>query len=144
MIQVHEEETVFLDNHVFFSVDIILMKNTIPYSQYNGKVLEFIQLNAPFHVDFEVRRNYLLEGGVYVGAIARSSNVYITEFVQVKHFETLQAFWDAGLMAGFSLLVKKLGKISLRYNHGLLPTVPVSENEIVKNRMLATGITIKF
>ena len=144
MIQLHEEESISLAYRLLFSADIILMKNTIPYSQYNGKVLEFVQVNAPVHFDYKLSQSLLLEGGIFLGAIARSSNVYITEFVQVKHFETLQAFWDVGLMGGVSFVLKKLGKVSLRYNHGLFPSVPISENEIEKNRMVAIGVTTVF
>jgi len=144
MIQMHQEESMNLANRLLFSADIILMKNTIPYSQYNGKVLEFVQISAPVHFDYQLSSSWLLEGGVFLGAIARSSNVYITEFVQVRHFETLQAFWDAGLMAGVSFVLKKLGKVSLRYNHGLFPSVPINENEIKENRMVAIGVTTTF
>ena len=73
ILQVHEEESLFLTSNLLFSADINLMKNTIPVSQYKGKVLEFFQVNAPIHFDYILSKNYLLEGGAYVGAIARSA-----------------------------------------------------------------------
>lgn len=144
VIQVHEEEAINISRKVRLGADVNLMRNTIPYSQYKGKVLEFIQLLLPLHLDYKISEIIFLESGVYLGAIARSSNVYITEFVQVRYFETLQAFWDAGLMTGVSFNIQKLGKVNLRYNHGLLPSVPINEDEIEKNRMLAVGLTIIF
>jgi hypothetical protein len=144
MIQIHGTESLSIGDKIMFSADVNLLKNTIPFSIYNGKVLEFIQLNAPVHCDYQVLGSFFLEGGIYIGAIVRSSNVYVSEFIQVKNFETLQAFGDAGFITGLSLQLKKLGKISLRYNHGLLASVPVDEDKIVKHRMIALGFTAIF
>ena len=144
MMYIWEHQSLKLDRRLLLGLDVTLTKNTVPYQQSLGKVLEFFKLNTPLHLDFRASGNWFVETGVYLGAVTRSRNVYITEFVQVKYFEELELRFDAGWMAGLSLQLEKWGKLHLRYNHGLFPTVPISGERIVKDRMLATGITIRF
>jgi len=144
MMHIWEHQSVKLDKHLVLGADITLAKNTVPYSQSQGKVLEFFQLNVPVHLDIRASGNWFVESGVYLGATARSRNVYITEFVQVKYFEEMEVRFDAGFMAGLSLELKKWGKLHIRYNYGLFPAVPISGERVVKDRMLATGVTVSF
>ena len=144
MMYIWEHQSMKLDKYLVLGADITLTKNTVPYSQEQGKVLEFYQLNLPVHLDIRAAGNWFVEMGVYLGATARSRNVYITEFVQVKYFEELEMRFDAGCMAGLSLLLNKWGKLHLRYNHGLFPTVPINGGRIEKDRMVTAGVTVSF
>lgn len=144
MMYIWEYQSLKLDRRLWLGADITLAKNTVPYNQKQGKVLEFFKANAPLHLDFRASGNWFIETGVYVGVVARSRNVYITEFVEVKYFEELEVRLDAGWMAGVSLQLEKWGKLHLRYNHGLFPAVPIREYHIIKDRMATAGVTIIF
>ena len=123
--------------------DVVVAKNTVPYSRaVVGKVMEFYQLSMPFHLDHRIGRNCFLEAGAFVGAVSNSGNIYLTEFVQVRYLEEMVLHFDVGWMAGISFRPGKWGKISFRYNHGLLPSVPISGERVVKDRLLSTGLTI--
>ena len=144
MMYIWERQSVKLDKYLLLGVDMTLTKNTVPYSQAQGKVLEFFKLNVPLHLDIRAAGSWFVETGVYLGATMRSRNVYLTEFVQVKYFEELEMRFDAGCMAGLSLLLNKWGKLHLRYNHGLFPTVPINGGRIEKDRMVTAGVTVSF
>ena len=45
MMYIWEQQSVKLDKYLVLGADITLTKNTVPYSQEQGKVLEFYQLN---------------------------------------------------------------------------------------------------
>lgn len=125
------------------SADVVVAKNTVPYSRsVVGKVMEFYQLNLPFHLDRRLGRNCFLEAGAFIGAVANSGNIYLTEFVQVRYLEEMLLRFDAGWMGGISFRAGKWGKIHLRYNHGLFPSVPISGERVVKDRLVSTGLTI--
>lgn len=143
MVFFHGNQSLKLARHWSLGADVVVAKNTVPYSRaVVGKVMEFYQLNLPFHLDYRLSRNCFLEGGAFLGAVANSGNIYLTEFVQVRYLEDMVLRFDVGLMAGVSFRAGKWAKINFRYNHGLLPSVPISGERVVKDRLISTGLTI--
>ena len=122
--------------------DIALNKNTTNYNSRQGSVLETIHTYAPVYVNFFMAQNWFLECGGYLGMMANSADVSKSEFFSIVNLNDMKVGFDSGFLAGIGIKLKEIGKINLRYNHGMFNIVPLDNNTTVKNRIVEMGITI--
>jgi hypothetical protein len=137
-----ESRSIALSNRLQVGADVVFLKNTINYDFAKATLLEVLYTSMPVYLDVYLTPDFFLEGGAYAGLQANSGNVRKTEFVQAAYIEDIDLNWDAGFVAGVGLDVAGLGKLRLRYNHGLLKIVPIDRQTIVRNRIVEIGVAI--
>lgn len=137
-----ESRCIALSNRLQIGADVVFRKNTINFDFAKATLLEVLYTSMPVYLDIYLTSDFFLEGGAYAGLQANSGNVGITEFVQAAYIEDIDLNWDAGFVAGVGLDVAGLGKLRLRYNHGLLKIVPIDRQTIVRNRIVEIGVAI--
>ena len=119
-------------------------KNTFEFAPEYGKLMGTYRAAVPLYASYHIDKRHTLEIGGYIGALCHSTNVFVTEFVRLRHLDHLAVRPDYGLVAGIGWKVGDVGSIKVRYNYGLNSVFPVSPDVTQRNRLLELGFVIGF
>ena len=126
-----------------FCADVAVNKNSLPHTSLGGNLLRQYHGSAPIYGCYALNELFSVEGGAYLGMVANRAQALGEHPLPLEVNANLDLGFDSGLVSGLSFNLEKIGRLRLRYNHGLSKLMSV-DNQTIKTRRVDLGLNFQF